>query len=70
MAPARVESAAGCTSNVHVTCKPTGDERAHAQDPDQDGGVQQEVFQLSVVSLNVSRSSAPALVITSLALSD
>ena len=71
VATARVQSAASCATDVHVTCKPTGDERTHAQDAEEDDGVQQKILQLSCVSsLNVSRLSAPALVITSLAASD
>ena len=44
-ATARVKSAAGCATNVHRAREPTRDERAESQDPDQDRGVQQEVFQ-------------------------
>src|ERR1051325_6299809 len=39
-APAQVESAAGGTTNVHRSRKPTSDERTNAQDQDQDDGVQ------------------------------
>jgi len=45
LTPACVKSAACCTTNVHRSRKPTGDERTHAQDPDQDGCVQKKISQ-------------------------
>ena len=50
MATARVESAAGATANVHGSCEPTCDDRATAQDGDQDGSIQKEILQLLVRS--------------------
>ena len=44
-APARVESAASCTTNVHVTCEPTRDERTDSQYHDQYQCVQKKIFQ-------------------------
>ena len=43
--PSRVESAACCTTNIHRSREPTGDERTNAQNPDQDGSVQKKIFQ-------------------------
>jgi len=41
---ARVQSAATKTANVHRSRKPACDERAAAQDRDQDGSVQKKIF--------------------------
>jgi hypothetical protein len=49
-ATARVQSAAGKTTNVHGSSEPAGDDRAAAQNCDQDGSVQQEILQLLRVS--------------------
>ena len=49
-ATTRVQSAASGTPEVHDACEPTGDDRAAAQDGDQDGSVQQEILQLLRVS--------------------
>ena len=39
-APARIESTACFTANVHRPGKPRGDERTAAEYPDQDGSIQ------------------------------
>jgi len=41
----RVQSAAAETANVHRSREPAGDERAAAQNCDQDGSVQKKIFQ-------------------------
>ena len=46
MATAGVESAATKTTDVHGSGEPTGDDRAAAQDRDQDGSVQKKILQL------------------------
>ena len=43
--PPGVKSAAGCAANVHRAREPTRDERTDAENPDQDGDVQQQVLQ-------------------------
>lgn len=45
MAAARVESAATETANVHGSGEPAGNERAAAQDCDQDGSIQKKILQ-------------------------
>ena len=49
-ATARVQSAAGRTLKIHGSCEPAGDDRAAAQDGDQDGSIQKEILQLLRVS--------------------
>jgi hypothetical protein len=52
-APARVESAAFQTSNVHRPREPASDQRARAQNADQHRGVQKEILQLLRTSMPV-----------------
>jgi hypothetical protein len=55
-ATARVESAAGNTTNVHGSREPTGDERTAAQNRDQDSSVQKEISQSFIAGTpNVSQ---------------
>ena len=62
MAAARVESAATWTANVHRSCEPDRDERAAAQDRDQDGSVQKKILQLLRAFRVFALMSLPAFI--------
>ena len=60
--PPGVESATGCTTNVHRTRKPAGDERTNAEDRDQHRGVQKKISQTLRVLHSSGTITAPAFI--------